>query len=159
MQALDSRLVLARKVAPTDWDLTEHLRPIHGFNWENLAKRGVTLWPLLLAARPQKARRRPEPSLADRADARRDRPRIFNKPCVNISIWILLWNMRRRDWEGMLSFFEDLLAEEMLPAACIVEARKTGEICRSLLQLLEIELWPIGKYELWDQNIFKTQLR
>ena len=59
----------------------------------------------------------------------------------------------------MLSFFEDLLAEEMLPAACIVEARKTGEICRSLLQLLEIELWPIGKYELWDQNIFKTQLR
>ena len=48
----------------------------------------------------------------------------------------------------MLSFFEDLLAEEMLPAACIVEARKTGEICRSLLQLLEIELWPIGKYEL-----------
>ena len=58
-----------------------------------------------------------------------------------------------------MSIFEDLLAEEMLPSACIVEARKTGEICRSLLQLLEIELWPIGKYELWDQNIFKTQLK
>ena len=66
---------------------------------KNLANCGVTLW-VLLAILPAKASRRPEPSLADRADVRRDLVRLLNKPSRNFLIWICAlctcWNLPAR---------------------------------------------------------------
>ena len=83
-----SRLVLARNVVPTDWDLPQKMLTVPKLftipklwpkQFQNLANLGVTLWALL-AILPAKARRRPEPSLADRADVRRDLARLLKKP-------------------------------------------------------------------------------
>ena len=97
-----SRLVLARNVVPTDWDLPQKMltvpklftipklwpKQFQNLNWKkNLANLGVTLWALL-AILPAKASRRPEPSLADRADVRRDLVRLLKKPSRNSLISI-----------------------------------------------------------------------